>query len=368
MFNAIKPLIDNGLLNEEAQAQIEEAWNAKVEEVREQAETDLRSEFATRYEHDKAKIVETLDRMVTESLTSQVQEIADEKSAIANDRASAMVKMNETAAQFEKFLTHVLAKELKEFKEDRNANKAALAKLESFVAEGLKAELVEFNEDKQDLINTKVKLVSEANNKFNALKKDFITRSGDAISSAVNHTLKAEITQLKEDIADAQKNNFGRKLFEAFASEFSATHLNENAEMRSLKSQIEEMQKLLETSKANAESAQAIVESKNQEINAINESVVRNNKINELMAPLSKDKASLMMSLLEGVETSKLKSQYDKYLPAVMTGKDKVLTESTKSVTNVISEVTGDRQARAQESLLDDTVSNIYDIKRLAGL
>lgn len=368
MFNAIKPLIDNGLLNEEAQAQIEEAWNAKVEEIREQAEADLRSEFASRYEHDKAKIVETLDRMVTESLTSQVQEIAEEKAAMANDRANALVKMNETAEQFDKFLTHVLAKELKEFKEDRKANKEALAKLESFVADSLKAELVEFNEDKQDLINTKVKLVAEANDKFKNLKKDFITRSGDAVSNVVNQTLKAEISQLKEDIADAQKNNFGRKLFEAFASEFSATHLNENAEMRSLKSQIEDMQSQIETAKADAESAKAIVESKDQEIQAITESVARKDKLNELMAPLSKDKASLMMTLLEGVETSKLKSQYDKYLPAVLTGKDKMLTESTKSETSVISEVTGNRQAKAQEVSIDDAVSNIFDIKRLAGL
>ena len=35
MFEALKPLIEGGLLNEEAQAQIEEAWNSKVAAVRE---------------------------------------------------------------------------------------------------------------------------------------------------------------------------------------------------------------------------------------------------------------------------------------------------------------------------------------------
>ena len=241
MFEALKPLIEGGLLNEEAQAQLEEAWELKVSAIREEVETEMRSEFANRYEHDKAKMVEALDRMVTESLTSEIGEIAQEKAKVAEDRVKTVAKLSEQSANFENFLTKVLAKEIKEFRDDRTANKEALVKLESFVAEGLSKELTEFHEDKQDLIATKVKLVAEAKGKFVELKKNFITRSGKAISEAVDQTLRAEISQLKEDIAESQKNNFGRKLFEAFASEFSATHLNENAEMRKLKNSLDEI-------------------------------------------------------------------------------------------------------------------------------
>jgi hypothetical protein len=366
MFEALKPLIESGLLNEEAKAQLEEAWNLKVAAIREEVETDLRSEFANRYEHDKAKMVEALDRMVTESLTSEISDIAVEKAKIAEDRAKTVAKLSEQANKFENFLTHVLAKEIKEFREDREANKAALVKLESFVAEGLTKELAEFQEDKQDLIATKVKLVAEAKDKFAELKKNFITRSGAAISEAVDNTLRAEITQLKEDIAEAQKNNFGRKLFEAFASEFAATHLNENAEIRKLKIQMDEMQQFLEEANKIAKEKTAIVESKEAEIAAINESVARNKTLNELLAPLSKDKARIMTDLLESVATSKLKSAFDKYLPAVINGNNKSSTMLNESTTSITSEVTGNRTAKVLEN--SDAEGNIVEIKRLAGL
>jgi len=363
MFEALKPFIDSGLLNEETQSQLAEAWEAKVTSIREEVETEMRSEFANRYEHDKAKMVEALDRMVTESLTSEIGEIAEEKAKVAEDRVKTVAKLSEQAENFENFLTKVLAKEIKEFRNDREANKAALVKLESFVAEGLTKELGEFHEDKQDLIATKVKLVAEANEKFVALKKDFITRSGNAISEAVDQTLRAEIKQLKEDIAESQKNNFGRKLFEAFASEFSATHLNENAEMRKLKNSLDKMKQSLEEANKIANEKTAIVESKNVEIAAINESVARQTKINELLSSLSKDKARVMSDLLESVGTNKLKTSFDKYLPAVMNGsKSSMLNESRQSIT---SEVTGNRAAKPIESVDE---SNIVEIKRLAGL
>lgn len=363
MFEALKPLIEGGLLNEEAQAQLEEAWELKVSAIREEVETEMRSEFANRYEHDKAKMVEALDRMVTESLTSEISEIAQEKAKVAEDRVKTVAKLSEQAANFENFLTKVLAKEIKEFRDDRKVNAQAMKKLDAFVAEGLTKELVEFQEDKQDLIATKVKLVAEAKGKFVELKKNFITRSGKAISEAVDQTLRAEISQLKEDIAESQKNNFGRKLFEAFASEFSATHLNENAEMRKLKNSLEEITQSLEEAKKVAEEKSAIAESKDAEIAVINESIAREKTINELLSPLSKDRARVMSDLLESVGTSKLKTSFDKYLPAVMNGnKSTMLNESKQSIT---SEVTGNRTAKVLET---NDEGNIVEIKRLAGL
>lgn len=367
MFEAIKPLIDSGLINEEAQTQIEEAWNSKVDEIRESVATEMRSEFAARYEHDKSKMVEALDRMVTEGLSSEIEQIAEEKARVVEDRTRTVAKLAEQAEQFENFLTRKLAEELREFHKDRKQNREAIATLESFVEQNLKKELNEFAEDKQDLVNTKVKLVSEAKSKFSELKRDFVSRSGQAVSEAVNQTLRSEITQLKEDITAAQQNNFGRKLFEAFASEFSATHLNENVEIKNLKKQIGQIEKSLNEAQQKAKKNQRLAESKQQEIESINESVSREKTLNQLLKPLSKEKAQVMESLLESVSTNRLKSSFDRYLPAVMNGSSKevnaVLTES------VTTEVTGNRKAKAQEVSTDvDSDGNIIEIKRLAGL
>ena len=102
---------------------------------------------------------------------------------------------------------------------------------------------------------------------------------------------------------------------------------------------------------------------KEAEIAAINESVAREKTINELLSPLSKDRARVMSDLLESVGTSKLKTSFDKYLPAVMNGnKSTMLNESKQSIT---SEVTGNRTAKVLET---NDEGNIVEIKRLAGL
>jgi len=42
MLDAIKPLLDSDLINEETQQQISEAWETKLNEAREQVRAELR--------------------------------------------------------------------------------------------------------------------------------------------------------------------------------------------------------------------------------------------------------------------------------------------------------------------------------------
>ena len=48
MFDALKPLLENGIVNEETRAEIQEAWEAHVIETREQVRGELREEFSRR--------------------------------------------------------------------------------------------------------------------------------------------------------------------------------------------------------------------------------------------------------------------------------------------------------------------------------
>jgi len=72
MFDAIKPLLESGLINEDVGRELNEAWESKLNEAREQVRVELREEFAQRYEHDRIVMVEALDKMVTESLTTEI--------------------------------------------------------------------------------------------------------------------------------------------------------------------------------------------------------------------------------------------------------------------------------------------------------
>ena len=48
MLDAIKPLLDSELISEDAKAEINEAWESKLVEAKEQARAELREEFAQR--------------------------------------------------------------------------------------------------------------------------------------------------------------------------------------------------------------------------------------------------------------------------------------------------------------------------------
>ena len=362
MLDAIKSLLDSGILNEESKNQIEEAWNSRLNEAREEIAGELRSEFANRYEHDKAVMVEALDKMVTETLSEEVRKISEERTQLVADRAKFVMEMKNKANKFDAFLGENLKKEISEFVVDRKKLQEGLAKLEKFVVRALAEELTEFAEDKKDLINTKVKLVAEAKEKLEGLQKQFISRASNMVKEAVTTTVRAEMTQLKEDIKLARENNFGRRLFEAFASEFSATHLNEHAEIRKLKNDVVAMATKLEEATKTGEVKAALAESKDREIAIIKDSINRKDKLNEMLKPLVADKAAVMASLLESINTDKLEGAFQKYLPAVMNGTS--VKSDRKIVNESVKEMTGDRTAKTQDS----TETNIVEIRRLAGL
>jgi hypothetical protein len=360
MFEALKPLIDNGILNEETRASLEEAWNSKLEEARAVIRTEIREEMANRYEHDKSTMVEALDRMVSETLSAEVEKIAAERASIAEDRVKFTEAMIAKVANFDDFLNEALAKEIAELHNDRVAVKAATGKLDDFVTESLRKEIVEFAEDKADLANAKVKLVLEGKAKLKNLSEKFISRSAALVEQITDRTLRTELKQLKEDIQEAKENNFGRRIFEAFATEFTATHLNERAEVRKMQSFIDKMEQQLTEARGAVELAEAQAEAKATEIKRITETIDRNRKIEDLMKPLSKDKANVMKQLLESTPTDRLEAAFKKYLTPVMEGKatatEKIIIAEAKT------EITGDRIVKSEQS------SNIIEIRRLAGL
>jgi hypothetical protein len=365
MLDAIKPLLDSDLITEETRTEINEAWETKLSEAREQVRTELREEFAQRYEHDKTVMVEALDRMVTDGLTAEIQAVAAEKQALAEDRVKFHGKMKESATKFNNFMVSKLAEEIGELRGDRKQHNEGLAKLEGFIVHALAREIQEFATDKQDVLETKVRLVREARGQLESLKRRFVKESAAKMTQSVSRHLKAELGQLQEDIKLARENNFGRRIFEAYASEFGATHLNEKAEVRKLHDVIARKDSKLAEAIKLTRNAKVLVESKEREIRMITESKVRETTMDALVAPLNREKQEVMRNLLESVQTSRLKHAFEKYLPAVLTDRS---VKAQKVITESVSAVTGDKSARSQYGVDTADTSNVFDIKRLAGL
>lgn len=362
MLDAFKQLVESGVMTEETRSVVEAALQAKIQENRDQITAELREEFAQKYTHDKSVMVEAIDKMLSDRLAVEMTELHADKKSLAEAKAQYQQRIAEDAKKLEGFVIKQLGKELVEFQGDRKKVSENFSKLEQFVVHALAREINEFATDKKDLAETKVRLVREAKSKFEDIKQNFIKRASKVVENAVTTKLTTEITQLKEDIDSARNNDFGRKIYEAFAQEFAGSYLNEKSETSKLLKIISKKDKELAEAREAIAEKETIVESVNREIRVTKDLMERKQIMAELLAPLDASKREIMKELLESVQTKKLNESFDKYLPAVMEGQKKqpavkkaMLAEST--------EVTGNRETKPEVGL-----DNIVDIRKLAGL
>ena len=365
MLDALKQLFENNVISEEIQESIEKAWEARVNENREQVSQQLREEFAQKYEHDKNVMVEAVDRMISEQLAQELVEFADDRKQLAEMKAKYAVKMKQDAAVMKEFVTRQLSSEVKELHEDQVVMAEKFGKLESFVIEALAQEITEFTQDKKDLAETKVRLIREGREEIKKVKEQFVQRAAKMVESVVTQNLTSEITALKEDIEAARRADFGRKLFEAFAAEYSTSYLNEKSETAKLLKVIDMKDLAIKEAADAVVQAEQILESKEAEIRTLKESQERKEIMSELLAPLSSEQREIMSELMESVKTSRLVESFDKYLPSVISGNVGQAPQKKQALVEA-KEITGNKVSNSNRSSEDE--SNIIDIRRLAGL
>lgn len=410
MNDVLKPLLENELLNDEAKEQIKEAFEKHMVEVRSEVETELREEFAGRYEHDKGVLVEAVERMVTEGLQAEIAEFVSDRKALTEQRVKlaneirearidAKKKLAEQTKVLEAFILENLKKELSEFAQDRRAVKEEkknlakqirearvsynkklaehIAKVETFILGKLKEEIGEFHADKKALTEQRVKMIREGKAKIDETRKEFIRRSAKLVESKVEDALRNEMTQFRDDIERSRKNAFGSQLFEAFAAEFQASFFNEKGEIKKLRTQVEEANtKLAEAAKL-FEASQKIAKDAEKRTKLAESRALRTSTMNELLGKLNGKQREVMAELLEGVKTENLRESFKKYIPAVTNGNGSTLLSRRTSATTQLNEgnrkvVTGDKTNKLTESVKseEDEANNaeILNLQRLAGI
>jgi len=362
----IKPLLETGIINEETSIAINEAWESKLNEAKEQVRAELREEFAQRYEHDKNVMVEALDKMITDGLSEEIEEFQLERQAMNEDRVNAKRKLHENAAKFNNFMVTKLSEEIKELRNERKLQMESQQKLEQFIVHALAREIKEFAQDKQAVVEAKVKLVAEGRKQLETLKSQFVTVSAKRMNESVSKHLKGELVQLREDIKTARENDFGRKIFESFASEFSTTYLQEKAETRKLYNQLMYKDEQLAESIKTLTNAKKLIESKEREVRIIKESTSRQKTMDELLSPLNEEKATIMRDLLESVQTPRLQGAFEKYLPAVLNNINERKETKKSMLSEGVKEVTGNKSVIQKPEV--EPRDNVIDLRRLAGI
>jgi len=362
MLDAFKQLVESGVMTEETKDVVESAFAQKIQENREQVTAELREEFAQKFNQDKQVMVEAIDKMLSERLSAEMSELYEDKKALAEAKAQYKQRIAEDSKKLEGFVIKQLGKELVEFQTDRQKVSENFSKLEQFVVHALAKEISEFATDKKDLAATKVKLVREAKNKFAEIRNTFIKQAAQVVENTVTKKLTSEIKQLKEDIDGARNNDFGRKIYEAFAQEFAGSFLNEKSETSKLLQIIKKKDQELAEAQSAINEKSNLVESTQREIRITKDLMERKAVMGELLAPLGADKRDIMKDLLESVQTKKLNEAFDKYLPAVMEGQSRKVAPK-KAILSEGATVTGNRESKPEVGL-----DNILDIRKLAGL
>jgi hypothetical protein len=362
MLDALKSLFENNVISAEIKESIEAAFEGRINEARQEVAVQLREEFAQKYEHDKNTMIEAVDRMISEQLSTELVEFADDRRQLSEMKVKYAKKMKKDTAVMKEFVTRQLASEVSELHEDQVAMASKFGALESFVVEALAQEITEFFKDKRELAETKVRLVREGRQEIKKVKEQFVQRAAKMVEGVVSQNLRSELTSLREDIEAARRADFGRKLFEAFAAEYSTSYLNEKSETAKLLKVIDLKDLAIKEAAKAVVQAEQILESKQAEVRALKEAQERKAIMSELVAPLNAEQRGIMNELMENVKTVKLQESFNKYLPAVVAGQ----APQKKQALVEAKEVTGNKISNTTRS--SETDSNIVDIRKLAGL
>ena len=354
-------------LSEDTRTQIIGLWESKITEAREEVAATLREEFARKFEHDKGVLVESMDRFLTDKVRVELEEFAEDKRKLVSERVAYKSKVVEHTGMLNKFITESVAKEMKEFYSEKKKMKENFTKLENFLLKQLAEEIREFRLDKKSLVEQKVKMVSEGKQKLQDTKSQFIKRAATIIESNIEKTLRTEISQFKEDIRVARENDFGRKIFESVAAEFMTSYLNEGTELRKMQKVVESKNIEMKALKDTTLKSRKLVESMDSKLKASQDLVERQKVMNELLAPLSKDKQGVMKELLESVQTKNLQVSYNKYLPSVLNEAEvrKPAPAKAQLYEATLSAKTGDRAKVAQTN---EDAQESLDLSRILAL
>lgn len=414
MDKNLATILGSAGLPEEIVASLQEAFDAKVAETREEAEMSMREEFSRRYEHDKGNLVEAMDRMLTDVITKHAEERAAEVAKLAEARTKFQNAIKESKNHYKtKLKEHVsltrdfavdqlskeaaaLRAEKKSLAETKKSLKAELAslkesaltenakrlkKIDEFVVRQVTKELGEFNEDHRALVETRLKLVTEGKKRLKETQAKFIQQSAAKVEAMVNESLKREMTQLHEDLERNRQNMFGRRIFEAVAAEYMTSYLAEGTEVRKLQTMLESANAELTTTKSKLNEVESKTEAARRKATLAEERASRKEIMSELLSNIRGEKRAVMEGMLETVKTASLRDAFNKLLPVVLnenTRKSapqgaKKLNEGQQKPEKRVVAVTGDQRANrlfesAQAEDAVDTDDTLAEVVRLAGI
>ena len=350
MDNGLNSLLESGLLNEDTKTALEEAWNAKLDEVRsnvrEEVEEQVREEFSVRFDSDKGNLVEAMDNMLTDAVKQYAVESVAATKALNEERANLTVAIKEARASYkaktaehtkmlEQFVMSQLAEELKGIAEDHALMQEQRVKLATEISEAkasYDAQLAEHASRIEQFVMTKLsEEIASVKSQEKALAEQNVANA---------KKLREHRISMNEQTA-ARINKLEGFVLETLNKEISELEEDKNALVEAkVRLVAESKAKLDETKKAFITRASALVEKTidaqiRGEITQLKEDIqeARNNMFGRRL--FEAFSAEFMTSYLsEGSEVRKLQTQLSES-KAQLESANQILTEKNAQIQQV---------------------------------
>lgn len=362
-MSKLDQLLKESKLDESLKSVILEAWNDEKQELA----AEIRDEMKARFEDDRKAVVEGLNKMAKEVISEEMSKVYNEKRKLVEDRAVLRANLS----KFSDFSNGVLAEEIKELRTDRKSLSEGIAKFAQFSNNIIAEELVEFHNEKQELVEARVKLATEGKKRIDEAKRQFVANASKNAAKFIEDQTRQEFTQLRGQLQEAQKNMFGRKLFEAFAAEFMATQYNENVEIRKIMEGLTSTKRKLSEAEEKLSSATNAIQQRDKTIRIMEDTSARGGILSKLMKPLNVEQKMVMEGLLEKTPTAELEKDFKKYLTPVLKESGQPRRKETSArapLTESQKEVTGNRKQKIFESKDQENAEFSLDLDRLTKI
>lgn len=295
-----------------------------------------------------------MDEILQKLLSSEL--LSEEAKTELSTQWNASVEQYKTTVR-EEVTMEVRAEIAEQWASERDT---LIENVESFVAKKLDEEVAELKSEIERFRDLEAefaeKIVEEKHAMAETLSEE-LDQLIDKIDDFFELRLKEEFNELREDLEVVKQNEFGRRIFEAFATEFNKSYADEDS-----------VQSKLVAATAKLEDAQQVI-AKLEESQA---KMVRESKLEKILAPLTGKKREQMAFVLANVETTRLEEAYNHFIGRVMkeeaapvasTDKPAAAKPLTEAATVV---ATGDEpSAPAVQAAAGDKYSQL---RKLAGL
>lgn len=295
-----------------------------------------------------------MDEILQKLLSSEL--LSEEAKAEISTQWTSAVEQYKTTVR-EEVTMAVRAEIAEQWTSERDA---LIENVEQFVAKKLEEEITELRADIERFRDLEAEYAERIVEEKHAMAEQLSTELDqlvDKMDAFFELRLKEEFSELREDLEIVKQNEFGRKIFEAFATEFNKSHVDEDA-----------IQSKLSAAVAKLEDAEKTI----AKLEESQSKMVREAKLEKILAPLTGKKREQMQFVLESVDTARLEEAYNHFIGRVLKEEASSSPEQPEAQKETLQEstsvvVTGDESTETPTKQASSG-DKFAHLRKLAGM